>query len=124
MLKQQRGFSVFSTLFIVLVLGGVLLLLFKLLPVYTEYVEVKNTIRDIAKDQRLTEAEVRRQFDLRAHVADITSISAKELVVVSGSNFLFVRAKYRREVPLVANVSLAFDFDTSAGQNPATQSQS
>ena len=56
-----------------------------------------------------------------APVADITSVKSSDLIVISGGNFLLVRAKYRREVPLVANVSLAFDFDTSAGQNPVAQ---
>lgn len=38
--------------------------------------------------------------------------------MVTGSNFVFVRAVYQREVPLFSNVSLLFKFDTQAGQPP------
>jgi hypothetical protein len=121
MRKKQRGVSALSTVFTVAVLGGLLLGLFKLIPVYTEYFEVKHTLTDIAQNQQLSELDARKKFQLMAAVAGIDSIKAENLIVVAGSNILFLRAKYRREVPLVANVSLAFDFDTSAGQNPAAQ---
>lgn len=121
MRKKQRGVSALSTVFTVAVLGGLLLGLFKLIPVYSEYFEVKHTLADIAQNQQMTELDARKKFQLMAAVAGIDSIKAENLIVVAGSNILFLRAKYRREVPLVANVSLAFDFDTSAGQNPAAQ---
>lgn len=123
MQNRQSGVSVISTLVTVLFLGGVLLLMFKIIPVYSEYIEVKNIIADIAKDPHQSEIEVRKQFQLQANVADVRSIKADDLLIAAGGNFLTVRAKYRREVPLVANVSLAFDFDTTAGQNQAAQSQ-
>lgn len=121
MRKQQLGVSVFSTVVTVVLLGGVLLGLFKLIPVYSEYIEIQNVIKDIAKNQTLSEIDTRKEFEKRSYVAEITSLKPKDLIVVSGGNFLFIRAKYRREVPLVSNVSLAFDFDTSAGKNPVAQ---
>jgi len=121
MLKKQRGVSVFTTLVVVVLLGGILLGLFKLIPVYSEFFEVKRTLADMAQNQSMSEIEARKSFDLRAHVAGIESVAGKDLNVVANGNFLFLRAKYRREVPLVANVSLAFDFDTSAGKTSAAQ---
>jgi hypothetical protein len=123
MLNRQRGVSVLSTLFTVLILGGVLLLMFKIIPVYSEYIEVKNILTEISKDPHQSEIDVRKQFQIKANVADVKSVKADDLLVAAGGNFLTVRAKYRREVPLFANVSLVFDFDTTAGQNPAAQSQ-
>ncbi|XLM22738.1 DUF4845 domain-containing protein [Chromobacterium piscinae] len=38
---------------------------------------------------------------------------------MAGNSGNFLRAKYQREVPLFANVSLLFHFDTQAGQPPA-----
>ena len=123
MRNRQRGLSVISTLLTVAVLGVILLSLFKLIPVYSEYTEIKNILVELAKDPHQTEQEVRSHYQLKASVAGVTSVKPADLFVAAGGNYLTVRAKYRREVPLVANVSLVFDFDTSAGETPASQSQ-
>lgn len=99
-------------------MGAVLLLAFKVIPVYNEYANVRRTIQSLATEGGRGEYEIRREFNLRAPVADITSIRGEQLVVIALPQNVSIRAKYRREVPLFSNISLAFDFDTQAGQIP------
>lgn len=115
-MKKQQGLSVVSILIVMAVIGVVILLGFKILPVYTEYSEVRKAITSLAAEQGKGEFEIRKEFNNRAAVNDISSINATDLVVVTGADFVFIRAKYRREVPLFSNVSLVFDFDTQAGK--------
>ncbi|RXZ44285.1 DUF4845 domain-containing protein [Crenobacter cavernae] len=120
-MRAERGMSSISVIFVVALFGFMLIGAFRVIPVYSEYAEVKNAVAEIARDPSRAESEVRREFRNRAVVADISSVKDTDLFIVSGGNFLTVRAKYRREVPLVANVKLAFDFDTQAGKGPAAQ---
>ncbi|KZE25300.1 uncharacterized protein DUF4845 [Crenobacter luteus] len=120
-LDRQAGMGSLAVIALVALFGLALLAAFRVVPVYTEYAEVKSAVAEAAKDPARSESEARRIFRARAVVAGIGSVKDSDLIVVAGGNFLTVRARYRREVPLVANVKLAFDFDTQAGQGPAAQ---
>ncbi|WP_199054226.1 DUF4845 domain-containing protein [Aquitalea sp. ASV15] len=117
-MQRQRGLSVISVLFIMLILGAGFLLAGKVLPVYNEYAEVRKAVTAMAGETGKGETELRREFMNHAMVGDISSIKPENLTIITTANTVFVRAAYRREVPLFANVSLAFDFDTQAGQTP------
>jgi len=117
-MHRQRGLTVISVLFVMLVLGAVLLLGGKVVPVYSEYGEVRKAITAMAGENGKSEMELRKEFMNHAMVGGITSMKPENLTIITTNNAVFVRATYRREVPLFANVSLAFDFDTQAGQTP------
>lgn len=116
--SRQKGLSLFSVLLLMIVLGGAIMLGMKVTPVYTEYAEVRHAITALSAQSNVGEASVRRDFNQRASVAGISSIKGENLTVVTGGNFVFVRATYQREVPLFSNISLLFKFDTQAGQPP------
>ncbi|MTD33795.1 DUF4845 domain-containing protein [Paludibacterium denitrificans] len=115
-MKRQQGLTIVSILFVMMVVGLAVMLVFKLIPVYSEYGEIRKTVSALASEGGKSEYDIRREFTNRAAVGDISSIKADNLVVVSEGGSVFVRATYRREVPLFANVSLVFDFDTRCRQ--------
>ncbi|MBA4707064.1 DUF4845 domain-containing protein [Aquitalea aquatica] len=117
-MQRQRGLSVISVLFIMLIVGAGFLLAGKVLPVYNEYAEVRKAVTAMAGETGKGDIELRREFMNHAMVGGISSIKPENLTIITTANSVFVRAAYRREVPLFANVSLAFDFDTQAGQTP------
>lgn len=117
-MQRQHGLSVISVLVIMLFVGTGFLLAGKVLPVYKEYAEVRKAVTAMAGQTGKSEYDLRREFMNHAMVGDISSIKPENLTIITTSNSVFVRAAYRREVPLFANVSLAFDFDTQAGQTP------
>ncbi|KIA80458.1 DUF4845 domain-containing protein [Chromobacterium amazonense] len=120
-MKKQRGLSGIAVLLCVALAGAALLLVFKIVPVYTEFANIKNTLQTLSAETNAGEYTLRHEFDQKAAVADITAIKGDNLTVVAGNSGNFLRAQYQREVPLFANVSLLFHFDTQAGQPPAVQ---
>ncbi|WP_227107978.1 DUF4845 domain-containing protein [Chromobacterium rhizoryzae] len=116
--SRQKGLSLFSVLLVMIVLGAILVLGMKVMPVYSEYAEVRQAITALSAQSNVGELSVRRDFNQRAGVAGIASIKGENLVVVTGGNYVYIRAAYQREVPLFSNVSLLFKFDTQAGQPP------
>ena len=121
MQRTQRGFTIISTMLLMVFIGGVILLGFKVIPVYTEYSAVKQAVRDVAGETSASEYQIRKDFNTKADVADISSIHGQNLEVVAGAGVVHVRAAYRREVPLFANIGLTFDFETEAGKTDSSQ---
>ncbi|WP_293764809.1 DUF4845 domain-containing protein [uncultured Aquitalea sp.] len=118
MKHKQGGLTAISVIVLVAIFGMILLLAGKVIPVYNEYSQVRRLITKLAETGGQSEADIRKNFSLQSSVADISSIKADNLVVVINGSAAYIRATYRREVPLFANVGLVFDFDTQAGQTP------
>jgi hypothetical protein len=116
--STQRGVTISGLvvwLFILIVLA---LLAMKLIPSYMEYGSARNAIRAIARDRTAatTPAEVRRAFDARAAIDDITVIKASDLDITKQGNDMVISFSYRKEVPLFANIGLYLDFAADTGQ--------
>ncbi|AVG17126.1 MULTISPECIES: DUF4845 domain-containing protein [Chromobacterium] len=118
-MKKQQGLSVIAILLVLALVGAGLMLVFKIVPVYTEYGDVKNALTALSTETNVGEQTLRQEFDGKANVSGVTSVKGENLMVVAGAGSNYLRAKYQREVPLFGNVSLLFHFDTQAGQPPA-----
>jgi hypothetical protein len=108
--------GLFITLFVIIFLA---LLAMKLIPAYIEYATAKKAIDAIARErQATTPQEVRRAFDARAAVDDISAIKAADLEISKQGNEMVIGFAYRKEVPLFANVGVYIDFaaDSRGGE--------
>lgn len=117
--KLQRGITLsglFIALFIVIVAA---LLGMKLIPPYMEFATARNAIQAIAKDRvgTTTPQEIRRAFDNRATIDDITAIKAADLDITKEGGEIVISFAYRKEVPLFANLGVYMDFAASSN-NP------
>jgi hypothetical protein len=110
-LGKQGGVTLtglFITLFLAIV---VLLLAMKLIPAYMEYGTAKNAIQAIARDrQASTPQEIRRAFDARAAIDDISAVKATDLDITKDAEGVVIAFAYRKEVPLFANLGVYIDF--------------
>ena len=110
----ERGVTISGLLVWLVIFIVVALLAMKLVPAYMEYGSAKNAIQAIARDPGTsTPAEVRRAFDARAAIDDITVVKAADLEVTRQGNETVISFAYRKEVPLFANVGLYMDFAAS-----------
>jgi hypothetical protein len=118
MQNKQRGVSL-SGLFIGLfILIFVALLGMKLIPAYMEYGTAKNAIQGIARDKANgSPQEIRRAFDSRAAIDDITAVKASDLEITKDGGEVVIGFAYRKEVPLFANVGVYMDFAASTRGN-------
>jgi len=113
MKSRQSGVSLIS----VLILGALFAFLFligmRTVPVVTEYMAVKRVMQAIVESQTgidVTVQDIRRDFDKRAYIQEVTTVDSKDLIVVKRGNSVELSIQYSRTVPLFANVSLLFEF--------------
>jgi hypothetical protein len=113
---RQRGVSLGGLLVVMFVVVLVGIFSLKLIPVYIEYGKAKAAIEAIAADRARNSsvAEVRRSFDARATIDDITIPKAGDLEITKEGNEVVISFAYRKEIPLFANVGLYIDFATSS----------
>ncbi|HXC41869.1 MAG TPA: DUF4845 domain-containing protein [Burkholderiales bacterium] len=115
-LRRQRGVS-----FMGLIIGAVIVIFLALLglkvaPAYIEYFSVKKAVTGIASspDAKGTVGDIRKSFDKRAQIDDITVVSGADLEVSKEGSDVVISFAYPKKVPLFANVSLYFDFAGSS----------
>ena len=117
MRRHQQGLSLMG-----LIVGGVvlifaMLLLMKVTPSYIEYFAIKKAMVSIANETRgrsATVGDIRRRFENRSAVDDISSVKATDLEITKEGNDYVIAVSYRREVPLFGHVGLYFDYSVSS----------
>ena len=118
MRARQQGVSLGGLLIglFLLVIIGIFSL--KLIPAYIEYGKAKAAIEAIGADRTRTSsvAEVRKAFDARATIDDISTPKASDLDITKEGNEVVISFAYRKEVPLFANVGIYVDFAASSNR--------
>ena len=107
--------------------AGVLLLLIaivfvaiigmKMVPAYIEYFTIKNAVTSITQSGQLrnaTVADVRKAFDSRANIDDITAVRPGDLEITKDGNEVVVAFAYEKKIPLFSNISVVIDFAGSS----------
>jgi Domain of unknown function (DUF4845) len=117
--QKQRGVSLGGLLLVMFVVVIVGIMGLKLIPGYIEYFKAKAAIEAIAGDRSRTGsvAEVRKAFDARATIDDITVPKAADLEITKeGGGNVVISFAYRKEFPLFANIGVYIDFAASTGR--------
>ncbi|HXI35672.1 MAG TPA: DUF4845 domain-containing protein [Burkholderiales bacterium] len=114
--SRQAGVSLgglLMVMFVVVILG---IFGLKLIPAYIEYAKCKNAIEAIAQDRSKTGsvAEVRKAFDARATIDDISAVKPADLEITKDGNDVVISFSYRKEIPIAGNVGLYVDFAASS----------
>ena len=112
MRRKQEGVSLGALLLVLFVLVIVGIFALKLIGPYMEYFKIKAAVEAIGSDRTRTAsvAEVRKAFDARATIDDITSIKGADLEITKEGQEVVVTFGYRKEVPLFHNLGLYVDF--------------
>lgn len=115
--RRQAGLS-FGGFVIVAFLGAFVVLLgFKLMPAYIEYMSLKNVLESVVNDPELKDAQVRQirsAYSRRANIANVEVVGANDIEVMKDGDRMSLSAAYSVKVPLVGNVSACLDFEASA----------
>lgn len=117
MKKYQRGGTIISIMFWVIAVVIVAMIGIKTLPVLSEYMDIKSTLTKIAGETGLGDDQIRDKFLKQSIISDINSVKPQDLrIQTSQYGGSIIQVKYRRDVPLVWNFGLYFDFDIRAGR--------
>ena len=116
MRKYQSGVGLGGLLVVSVLLVGVALVGMKLVPSYLEFMAVKKVIKAVADEKggASTVAEIRRSFELRASVDAIDSVKSSDLEITKDSGGIVIATRYRKEIPLVANIGIYIDFSAAS----------
>ena len=117
MRARQKGITLLGLIFGSFILVLVALLAMRLLPSYLEYFTIKKNLVAIGKEtagREATTTDIRRSFEARRAIDDITSVTATDLAITKEGNGFLIGASYRREVPLFANIGVYIDFEASS----------
>jgi Tfp pilus assembly protein PilE len=109
MRKEQSGVTLMGLFIALAIVIVVALLAMRLVPAYMEYATAKNAIESIAREAQSPQ-EVRRAFDARAAIDNITAVKAADLEISKDGAGLAIGFAYRKEVPLFANLGVYIDF--------------
>jgi len=115
----QRGLSLISVLIVGALAAFVLLIGFRTVPAVNEYMAVQRIVKILADEAEngTSVSELRRSFDRRSDVDDVSSVSGADLDIERLGGKTVISVDYERRVPVVANVSLLIEFSASSA-NP------
>ena len=100
MRQSQRGLSIIGLIVMLFIAVIVVVFAMKLVPSYIEYRSAKNAIDAIAAQNPGTPLEVRKAFDARRTIDDVTSVRPEDLEITKDGNQVVIGFAYRKEVPL------------------------
>ncbi len=87
-------------------------------PAYMEYGTIKKDVSSIIQSGEArtgSVSDIRKAFDRRAQVDDITAITSQDLDISKDGNDVVIGFSYQKKVPLFSNVSLLIEFSGSSG---------
>ena len=117
--RRQRGMGLLALIFWALISVLVFIVVLKLIPVYKENLAIKTTLSDIASDsviQNKEKWEIRKFFNERAEIDNISSVNGSDLEVEKEGGKIVLGIAYSVKTPLFANISLYINFNESSGK--------
>ena len=116
---RQRGMGLLALMFWALISVFVFIVVLKLIPVYKENLAIKTTLSAIASDsvlQNREKWEIRKLFNERAEIDDISSVNGADLEIDKEDGKIVLGIAYSVKTPLFANISLYINFNESSGK--------
>jgi len=114
---QQRGLSFGGFIFGAFILVIAAIFMLKLIPAYIQNAQIKSVFNEIVHDANLDKAsprEIRKAFERRASIDDITAIKSEDIEIAGDGTRLDLSASYSVKVPLFANASIVLEFNPSS----------
>ena len=110
MRREQRGVSIIGLLVVLVILIVVALFGMKVVPSFMEYRTAKATIQAVARSGASSPQDIRRAFENRATIDNITTLKPTDLEITREGNQMVIAFSYRKEIPLFTGVGLYLDF--------------
>jgi Tfp pilus assembly major pilin PilA len=113
-MHNQKGVTLIGFIFLIAIVGALGVVAFRALPIYNEYFTVKRILKSInTESNEATPGDIRKQFILKASADYVNDIKASDLEITKENGRVIISVAYSKTLPLVANVSLLFDFEAS-----------
>lgn len=117
LMKRQRGVTLSGMIVGSFIAIVVLLLGFKIVPVYIEYFAIENQLKAMALDPKLknpTRGQIASSWAARSAVDDLRSLQPEQIEAIREGDQMVFSGEYSVKVPLFKNVAACFDFKPSS----------
>ena len=118
--QHQKGFTLYSIAFYLLLLGFVVFTALKLFPVYMESFAIKSSVDSLNSeaDAEFTGArEVKAVLLKRFGVNNITTVTNDDITVEREDQTYVVNVNYEVRIPYISNIELVLSFANRAEVN-------
>jgi len=116
MRNRQSGVSLMALIAALILAAVVALFAMKVVPSFLEFRAAKAAIEAVARDrQGATPSDIRRAFENRSNIDDITSVKPSDLEITKDGSGIVISFAYRKEVPLFKGVGVYIDYAATAG---------
>jgi hypothetical protein len=117
-ITHQRGLSLVGMIFVTIIIVLVAVLGMKVAPEVIEYFKIMQAISATAKGSAAggSVAEIRRAYERRVIVDQITSVPPNELEVTKDGSRVTLSFAYEKKISLFGPVSLLIEFEGSSDQ--------
>ena len=115
--KQQAGLSLLPVFFGLLITGLVVILGFKIVPLYMEHYGVASSLKSLEQEAGMRQkstSELMTILKKRLDINDVRRVSREDITIKKQPRETTVRVAYEVQVPLVGNVDLLVIFDDTA----------
>jgi hypothetical protein len=112
-MRRQKGVTLTGMILVSILLVILLLVGFKILPVYVEYFAIERQFKAMAQDPKLrnaTRGQVAAAWAARMTVDDLHSIQPEQIEITREGDQVVFSGEYAVKVPLFKNVAACFDF--------------
>ncbi|MBQ0723850.1 MAG: DUF4845 domain-containing protein [Cycloclasticus sp.] len=111
--QQQKGFTFIGLVIVLAIIGVITLTVLKIFPVYMEHLAVKTAMEAIETDPELknmSPGEIRRLFEKKLDVNQVTSVNAKNAKIGRGIGEITFKIEYEVRKDYIGNVDLILSF--------------
>ena len=113
MRNRQFGLSLTALLLGSFVVVILVIFAMKLVPALIEYETARKAIYAIATEGNPTVADVKRSFNARAAIDDISAVTANDLDITKEGGEVVIGFAYRKEIPFGPGVGVYINFTAS-----------
>jgi hypothetical protein len=113
---RQQGLTLIGFIVVLVVLGCAAYIAMRLIPVYTEYYSVVNSLKGVAQEpgaETMDPAAIHNLIGRRFNISYVESIDSKDVKIIHDDNGMRLVVNYEVRKPVVYNVDLIAHFEKS-----------
>lgn len=112
--KHQQGLTFISLVVIFVFAGFIVLLGFKIGPIYLDHSKVSSALAEIEESpdlQNQTQEEIRASFGKRFNINYVNDVTQDDIKITKYDNYLKVAIEYEVVRPIIGNLSVLVTFN-------------
>ena len=114
-MKNQRGMTMWSLLFVLGVIAFIVFLILKLLPVYLADMKVRSALDSLTRQTdagSMSKGDIAEGLRKRFEIDNVDHVDlGKDMTITARGRNRTIRIKYEAVVPMMGNVSALMEFD-------------